>query len=355
MGATLFSPLSLRGVTLRNRIALSPMCQYSARDGYSTDWHLVHLGSRAAGGVGLVLTEACAVTPQGRISPADLGIWEDGQIPGLARLAQFIRAQGAVAGIQLAHGGRKGSIRVPWEGGTPLLPEAGGWPVVGPTAEPFDHGYPTPVPADGTTLAEIVGAFAAAAGRARAAGFEVVEIHAAHGYLLHSFLSPLTNRREDDWGGDFAGRTRLLREVVAAVRQRWPEELPVWVRLSATDWVGGGWGIEDTVVLARQLGKLGVDLVDCSSGGLLPQVAVPVAPGYQVPLAAQVRREAGMATGAVGLITEPMQAEAIVGQGQADVVLIGRQLLREPHWPLRAARELGVEGPWPNQYLRARL
>lgn len=354
MESGLFSPLTLRSVTLRNRIALSPMCQYSAREGHATDWHLVHLGARAAGGAGLVFTEACAVTPEGRISPADLGLWEDAHIAGLARLTAFVRAQGAVPGIQLAHAGRKASTDVPWQGGRPLSPAQGGWRVVGPTDEPFDNGYPTPVALTDGELAAIVEAFAAAARRAQAAGFAVVEIHAAHGYLLHSFLSPLVNRRTDRWGGDVSGRVRLLEEVVRAVRGQWPAELPLFVRLSASDWVEGGWGIDDTVELAGRLARLGVDVVDCSSGGARPGVAIPAAPGYQVPFAERVRREAGVASAAVGLITEPAQAEAIVSEGRADLVLLGRQLLREPMWPLRAAHELGVEGPWAVQYLRGR-
>lgn len=354
MESMLFSPLTLRGVTLRNRIAVSPMCQYSAREGQATDWHLVHLGARAAGGAGLVLTEACAVAPQGRISPADLGVWDDAQVAGLARLTEIIRSQGAVPGIQLAHAGRKASTAVPWEGGGPLAPAQGGWEVVGPAEEPFDAGHPTPHALTAGEIGRIVGAFAAAARRARLAGFEVVEIHAAHGYLLHSFLSPLTNRRSDGWGGDEAGRTRLLTEVVTAVRGEWPAGLPLWVRVSATDWVEGGWGIDDTVALAGKLAPLGADLVDCSSGGLLPRAAIPATPGYQVPFAERVRRKVAVATGAVGLISEPAQAEAIVREGRADVVLLGRQFLREPTWPLRAARELGVDGPWPVQYLRAR-
>ncbi len=354
MKSMLFTPLTLRGVTLRNRIVLSPMCQYSAQEGQASDWHLVHLGARAAGGAGLVFTEACAVSPQGRISPADLGIWDDSHIPALARLTAFIRAQGAVAGIQLAHAGRKASTQVPWRGGRPLTPAEGGWEPVGPTAVPFDQGYPVPRVASAAELEGIVEAFAAAAARACEAGFQVVEIHAAHGYLVHSFLSPLTNRRSDAWGDGFNGRLRLLAQIVQEVRGRWPAELPLFVRVSASDWVEGGWSADDTVALARSLAPLGVDLVDCSSGGLLPGVTIPAAPGYQVPFAERVRREAQVAAGAVGLITEPVQAEAIVSEGRADLVFLGRQLLREPSWPLRAARELGVEGPWPVQYLRAR-
>jgi 2,4-dienoyl-CoA reductase-like NADH-dependent reductase (Old Yellow Enzyme family) len=352
----LFSPLELRGVVLRNRIVVSPMCQYSAVEGAATDWHLVHLGARAAGGAALVMAEASAVEARGRISPEDLGIWDERHVEPLRRIATFIAAQGAVAGIQLAHAGRKASTRTPWLGGGPLAPARGGWAVVGPSPVPFDDGYPTPEPLDEAGLAAVVAAFADAARRARSAGFEVVEIHAAHGYLLHEFLSPLSNRRADGYGGDLAGRSRLLREVVAAVRTVWPAELPLFVRISATDWAADGWDVDEAVELARDLGSLGVDLVDCSSGGLVPGVRIPVAPGYQVPFAARLRREAGIATGAVGMITEPAQADAIVREGNADLVIMARQLLREPAWPLRAAHELGHDelAPWPKPYLRAK-
>lgn len=351
----LFSPLSLRGVTLRNRIALSPMCQYSAQDGMATDWHLVHLGARALGGAGLILAEATAVVPEGRISPQDLGIWKDEQVGPLARVVRFIREHGAVAGIQLAHAGRKASSARPWEGGAPLGPEAGGWfPVRGASPIPFAEGYPTPEPLDTEELAGIADAFGKGAERALDAGFQLLEIHGAHGYLLHSFLSPLSNRRTDDYGGSFENRTRLLREVVVGVRRVWPPELPLFLRISCTDWVEGGWRPDDSVALARMVGPLGVDLVDCSSGGGHPAAAPPVGPGYQTPFAERIRREAGILTGAVGLITDPVQADRIVRSGQADLVLLGRQLLREPAWPLRAARELGQKIEWPVQYLRAR-
>jgi 2,4-dienoyl-CoA reductase-like NADH-dependent reductase (Old Yellow Enzyme family) len=350
----LFSPLSLRSVVLRNRIAVSPMCQYSAADGRANDWHLVHLGARAAGGAGLVLTEATAVEARGRISAADLGLWEDAQVEPLARIARFLREQGAAAGVQLAHAGRKASTRPPWEGGSPVPAAEGGWTPVGPSALAFSEGHPVPEALDAHGLAGVVEAFAAAARRALQAGFQVVELHGAHGYLLHEFLSPLSNRRTDRYGGSFENRTRLAREVVAAVRTAWPEPLPLLVRLSATDWVDGGWTVDESVELARDLRGLGVDLVDVSSGGLVPGASVPTGPGYQAAFAERLRREAGIATGAVGMITSPAQADHVVRSGQADLVLLARELLRDPHFPLRAARVLGQEGPWPRQYLRAR-
>lgn len=350
----LFSPLTLRDVTLRNRIAVSPMCQYSCTDGFATDWHLVHLGARAVGGAGLVLAEATAVLPEGRISPHDLGLWRDEHVEPLARVARFVRAQGAAPGLQLAHAGRKASAARPWDGGRPIAPADGGWPVVGPSALPWDDGWPAPAALDEAGIARVIEAFARAAERALAAGFEVLEVHAAHGYLLHAFLSPLTNRRDDRWGGDLAGRARLLEAVVDAVRARWPARLPLLVRISASDWAPGGLDGDAAVEVARRLAARGVDLVDCSSGGAVPTAKIPVGPGFQVPFAARVRAEAGVASGAVGLITEPAQADAIVRDGQADLVLLARELLRDPHWPLRAARELGHEGPWPAQYLRAR-
>lgn len=353
--SALFSPFRLRSLTLRNRIAVSPMCQYSSADGFATDWHLVHLGARAVGGAGLVLSEATAVVPEGRISPQDLGIWSDAHVEGLARVTRFVRAQGAVAGIQLAHAGRKASTSPPWTGGRRVPPDAGGWTPVGPDARPFRDGE-LPVP-HALTLDEVRGvvdAFVAATHRALAAGFEVIELHAAHGYLLHAFLSPLTNARTDAYGGDFAGRTRLLLEVTDAVRAALPDALPLLVRISASDWMAGGWTPDDSVALARLLAPRGVDLIDCSSGGAVPGARIAVGPGYQVPFAERVRREAGIATGAVGLITDPAQAEAIVRDGQADLVLLARELLRDPHWPLRAAAALGVELAWPVQYERAK-
>jgi 2,4-dienoyl-CoA reductase-like NADH-dependent reductase (Old Yellow Enzyme family) len=355
MTSGLLSPLALRSVELRNRLGMSPMCQYSAVDGRANDWHLVHLASRAVGGVGLVLVEATGVEPRGRISAADLGLWEDGQVEPLARVARAVEGAGAAAGIQLAHAGRKASVRVPWDqAGAPRLPADGGWVPVGPSPIPFAEGHHAPEPLGEPGIAAVVAAFASAARRALAAGFRVVEVHAAHGYLLHQFLSPLSNRREDRWGGSFENRTRLAREVVAAVRREWPERLPLLVRVSCTDWVEGGWDLAQTVELARQLRSLGVDLVDCSSGGTSPSARVALGPGYQVAFAEAVRREAGVPTAAVGLITAPEQADQVVRSGQADLVLLGRQLLREPYFPLRAGAALGQPAPWPPQYLRAR-
>ena len=349
----LFAPLSLREVTLGNRIAVSPMCQYSAVDGVANDWHLVHLGARAVGGAGLVLTEAVSVSPEGRISPQDLGLWHDGQIDGLARITRFVRAQGAVSGTQLAHAGRKASARRPWEGNGSVLPADGGWQPIGPTTEPFGPEFAVPAAVTQDDLRRIIADFASAAARALAAGFELVEVHGAHGYLVHEFLSPLSNTRTDEYGGSFANRTRLLREIVAAVRQVWPERLPLIVRLSCTDWTPGGWDPEQTVALVRELAGLGVDLVDCSSGGNVASAQMPLGPGYQTAFAAQVRRDAGVATGAVGLITSPQQADHIIRTGQADLVLLAREMLRDPHWPLHAAQALGQAVPWPPQYVRA--
>jgi 2,4-dienoyl-CoA reductase-like NADH-dependent reductase (Old Yellow Enzyme family) len=351
----LFTPITIRGVELRNRIVVSPMCQYSSTDGFANDWHFVHLGARAVGGAALVMAEATAVTPEGRISPSDLGIWKDEHVEGLARITRFVEQRGAVAGIQLAHAGRKASTAPPWEGGRPVGPEGGGWsPLLAPSAIPFGDGYPVPVALDAAGIARVVKAFADAARRSLDAGFRVAEIHAAHGYLLHEFLSPLGNRRDDDYGGSLDGRTRLTREVVDAVRAVWPERYPLFVRFSASDWVDGGWTLDESVELARRLLPLGVDLVDCSSGGIVPGVRIPSAPGYQTGFAERIRREAGIATGAVGLITTAEQADATIREGRADVVFLARALLRDPHWPLRAARQLGHAGPWPVQYLRAR-
>ncbi len=331
------------------------MCQYSAVDGRANDWHLVHLGARAVGGAALVLFEATAVEPRGRISPGDLGLWEDAQIEPLARIVRFVEAQGAVAGLQLAHAGRKASVRAPWDhGGAPLASGDGGWTPVAPSPVPVADGYPVPPALDAGELAGVVRAFAAAARRAAAAGFRAVEVHAAHGYLLHQFLSPLSNRREDAWGGSLEHRTRLTREVVAAVRAEWPERLPLLVRISATDWADGGWDADQSVALARMLLPLGVDLVDVSSGGLVPHAKVPVGPGYQTAFAERIRREAGIRTGAVGMISSPEQADHVIRTGQADLVLLAREFLRDPYFPLRAARALGQDGPWPKQYLRAR-
>ncbi|MBJ6762876.1 NADH:flavin oxidoreductase/NADH oxidase [Myxococcaceae bacterium JPH2] len=354
MSSFLFTPLTLRGLTLRNRIVVSPMCQYSSEDGFANDWHQVHLGSRAVGGAGLVLTEATAVEAIGRISPKDLGLWKDAQVERLARINAFMLAQGAAVGVQLAHAGRKASTAPPWEGQGAVPPEAGGWRPVSASGEPFDTGSPVPETLDAAGIARVVQAFADAAGRALEAGFQVAEVHAAHGYLLHEFLSPRTNARADRYGGTFENRTRLLLDVVRAVRSRWPESMPVFVRLSATDWVENGWTVEDSVALAKRLAPEGVDLVDCSSGGLIPGVKVPVGPGYQTPLAERVRRDAGVLTGAVGMIRSAMQAEHVLRTGQADVVILARELLRDPYWPLRAARQLKEDVAWPPQYARAK-
>ncbi len=348
---SLFTPFVQRGLTLRNRIAVSPMCQYSATDGLPDDWHLVHLGSRAAGGAALVIAEATAVSAEGRISAHDVGLWNDAQRDAWRPITRFIDSQGAVAGVQLAHAGRKASAQRPWEGGGPLT--EGAWTTVAPSAIPLDDGWHTPVALDQAGLRKVVDDFRRAAERALTAGFRLVEIHGAHGYLLHQFLSPLSNRRDDAYGGSFENRTRLLREVVSAVREVWPAELPLWVRISATDWHEGGWDIEQSVRLARELPALGVDLIDVSSGGLVPHVKIPLGPGYQVPFAARVRREAGIATAAVGLITEPEQAERIVAQGDADMVLIARESLRDPYFPRRAAEVLGAKIEAPAQYRRA--
>ncbi len=347
----LLSPLAIRGVTLRNRIAMAPMCQYVAHEGFASDWHLVHLGSRAVGGVGLVIVEATAVTRDGRITPGDLGIWDDAHAEPLARIARFLNSQGAVPGIQLAHAGRKASCRVPFEGGASLkTPAEGGWTVVGPSPIPFAEGDPVPVPLDEAGLDEIVVAFVAGARRAIRAGFRVIEIHAAHGYLLHEFLSPLSNQRNDAYGGSLANRMRLPLRVAEAVRAAIPAEAALFVRISATDWVEGGWDLPQSVELARALKPLGVDLIDCSSGALVPRATIPVAHGFQVPFARQIREQAGIATGAVGLITEPHHADEIVTGGDADLVLLGRELLREPYWALKAEQTLGAEPHWALSY-----
>ena len=350
----LFSPLQLRDVRLRNRIGVSPMCQYSSEDGFANDWHLVHLGSRAVGGAGLVIAEATAVVPEGRISPQDLGLWKDEQIEMLARIFRFVEAQGAVPGIQLAHAGRKASTPPPWEDDASVGVSEGGWrPIYAPTAEAFDEGDIVPEEIDAAGIRRVVDAFAAAAQRAEAAGVKLVEIHAAHGYLLHEFLSPLVNRRTDEYGGSFENRTRALRETVEAVRRVWPERYPLIVRISATDWMPGGWDIEEAVQLGRVLKSLGVDMIDCSSGGAVPNAKIPVGPGYQVQFAERIRREAEIATAAVGLITEAEQANEIITSGRADIVLLARELLRKPYWPLHAAAQLGADTQPPIQYARA--
>lgn len=353
MTTPLFSSFQLRELTFANRIGVSPMCQYSSVDGFATDWHLVHLGARAQGGAGLVIVEASAVTPEGRISSGDLGIWKDEHIPALRRITEFLHSQGAHAGIQLAHAGRKGSMTVPFHGERLLGRGEGGWTPVAPSAIAFSDSYAVPAALDKSGMDAVVKAFADAARRARKAGFDVVEIHSAHGYLLHEFLSPLSNQRTDEYGGSFENRTRLLLQVVDAVRGAWPQNLPVLVRISATDWVEGGWTIDDSVALAKLLKEHGVDLVDCSSGGNVAHAKIPVAPGYQVQFAARIRREAGIATAAVGMITEPVQANRIVAEGEADMVLLAREMLRDPYWAVHAAAALNEPASWPVQYLRA--
>jgi 2,4-dienoyl-CoA reductase-like NADH-dependent reductase (Old Yellow Enzyme family) len=350
----LFDSLTIREVKFANRVFVSPMCQYSSDDGYANDWHFVHLGTRAVGGAGLVLTEATAVLPEGRISPQDLGIWADGHVDMLSRIVSFIHEQGSIPGMQLAHAGRKASTRPPWEGQGSIPEHEGGWKkVVAPSALAFADTYPMPRALTTGGIQEVVSAFAAAARRACQAGFRVIEIHAAHGYLIHEFLSPLSNRREDDYGGSFENRTRLCREIVAAVRSAWPKELPLFVRISATDWIDGGWNIDESVKLAGQLKRMGVDLVDCSSGGNAPHAKIPVGPGYQTAFAERIRREAEIMTGAVGMITSAVQAEHIIRTEQADAVIMAREFLRDPYWPLQAARELDQPIAWPVQYLRA--
>src|ERR1700730_10800035 len=353
--AHLFDPLTIRDLRFANRVFVSPMCEYSSSDGYANDWHFVHLGSRAVGGAGLVMTEATAVLPEGRISPQDLGIWADEHIETLGRIVRFINEQGSIAGMQLAHAGRKASTRRPWEEPSGKIPESeGGWKkVVAPSAIPFTDTYPMPQALTPNGIQEVIAAFAAAARRACQAGFRVLEIHGAHGYLIHEFLSPLSNRREDDYGGSFENRTRLCREIVAAVRSAWPKELPLFLRISATDWVDGGWDIQQSVKLAGELNPMGVDLIDCSSGGNVPHAKIPVGPGYQVAFAERIRRETGIMTGAVGMITSPVQAEHIIRTEQADAVIMAREFLRDPYWALRAARELEQPIAWPVPYLRA--
>jgi 2,4-dienoyl-CoA reductase-like NADH-dependent reductase (Old Yellow Enzyme family) len=350
----LFDSFTIRDLEFSNRVFVSPMCEYSSVDGYANDWHLVHLGSRAVGGAGLVLTEATAVLPEGRISPQDLGIWKDEHVHALKRIVSFIHAQGSIAGMQLAHAGRKASTRRPWEGDGVVPETEGGWNnVMAPSAIPFADNYPTPQALTVDGIQQVVRAFADAARRACDAGFRVIEIHAAHGYLIHEFLSPLSNHRDDNYGGSFENRTRLIREIVTAVRSSWPKAAPLFVRISASDWVEGGWDLEQSIELAHSLNQLGVDLIDCSSGGTVPHAKIPAGPGYQTPFAQRIRHEAEILTGAVGMITSPVQAEQIIGTGQADAILMAREFLRDPYWPLRAATELGQSITWPVQYLRA--
>ncbi len=355
--AILFSPLKLRGTEFKNRIFVSPMCQYSSQDGLATDWHFVHLGSRAVGGAALVMVEATAVSPEGRISPQDSGLWSDAHAEAFAKITRFVKEQGSVPGIQLAHAGRKASTPPPWEKGQGRLvrPEDGGWMPIAPSAIPFDAGYPGPREMTLRDIRLVAAQFGEAAGRALNAGFDLLELHFAHGYLVHEFLSPLSNRREDAYGGSFENRARLSIEIARAVRETWPDRLPLFVRLSATDWVKGGWDLESSIELSRRLKAEGVDLIDCSSGALVPHAQIPAGPGYQVPFAAAIRREVAIPTAAVGFITDPAQAETILATGQADAVFLARALLRDPYWPLHAARALGADVPWPKQYERAKV
>jgi 2,4-dienoyl-CoA reductase-like NADH-dependent reductase (Old Yellow Enzyme family) len=353
MTQPLFSPFQLRSVPFANRIGVSPMCQYSSEDGFANDWHMVHLGSRAQGGAGMIMLEASAVVPEGRISIADLGIWKDEHIPALEHIARFIHSQGVRAGIQLAHAGRKGSMSQPFTGERLLGPNEGGWLPVAPSALAFSETYAVPQALDKAGIDAVVEGFRKAARRAFKAGFDLVEIHAAHGYLIHQFLSPLSNHRTDEYGGSFENRTRLALEVVGAVRAEWPAHLPLFVRISATDWADGGWTPDESVALARLFREHGVDLIDVSTGGQVPNAKIPVAPGFQVEFAARIRREAGIPTAAVGLITEPAQANQIVAAGEADLVFLARETLRDPYWPVHAAAALGEPASWPAQYLRA--
>jgi 2,4-dienoyl-CoA reductase-like NADH-dependent reductase (Old Yellow Enzyme family) len=352
--ARLFTPLTLRDVVLKNRIAVSPMCQYSSTDGFANDWHLVNLGSRAVGGAALVMTEATAVSPEGRISPQDLGIWSDDHVPGLKRITQFIREQNAVPGIQLAHAGRKASTPQPWKGSAWIPVEQGGWKTVAPSPIPFSPQYDTPIEMTTDAIKKVITDYTAAARRALNAGFQVAEIHAAHGYLINEFLSPLANKRSDSYGGSFHNRIRLLLETVRAVRAVWPAKLPLFVRLSCVDWVDGGWTLDDSIALARELRDCGVDMIDCSSGGMVPDAKIPAAPGYQVPFAERIRKEAQIPTGAVGIIITPEQAEEIIADGKADIVLMAREMLRDPYFPLHASAALDHDVQWPVQYERAK-
>ena len=352
--ALLFEPISIRSVQLKNRIAVSPMCEYSGEDGFSNDWHLVHLGSRAVGGAGLIISEACAVAPEGRITAYDIGIWKEEHITNLKRITDFIKSQGAVAGIQLAHAGRKASCAQPWKGGHQIAIEAGGWQVVAPSPVPFKEGTMIPVELSKEAIRQLIADFTHAAQRAWKAGFQVVEIHAAHGYLLHEFYSPLSNFRTDEYGGSFENRIRLLVEIIQSVQTVWPAELPLFVRISSSDWIEGGWGIEDSVKLAQKLKSIGVDLIDCSSGGNIGHANIPVGPGYQVAFAKQIKEEAGILTGAVGMITDAHQAETILANGEADLILLAREFLRDPYFPLHAASLLKQDLPWPVQYERAK-
>ncbi len=355
MASALFSPLTIKSITLKNRLAISPMCQYSAVNGFANDWHLVHLGSRASGGAALIIQEATSVSPEGRISPEDLGLWKDEQIEKMQQINRFIVSQNSVPGIQLAHAGRKASAASPWNGGRKVAIENGGWNTVAPSAIPFYDTDPVPVALDLDGIQKVIADFKSATKRAVQAGFQVMEIHAAHGYLMHQFLSPLSNTRTDAYGGSFENRIRLTLEIVAAVQAEWPENLPLFVRISATDWAEGGWNLQESIALSKILKEKGVDLIDASSGGAVTQQQIPVGPNYQVPFAESIKKEVGILTGAVGLITEAAQAEEIVASGKADLVLVARESLRDPNLGLTFAHELKAEIAWPKQYERAKL
>jgi len=351
----LFSPLKIKSITLKNRIGISPMCQYSAEDGFTNDWHLVHLGSRAVGGAALIIAEACAVVPEGRISPSDIGIWKDEHVENLQRITHFIESHGAVPAIQLAHAGRKASCNTPWKRGDYLNENEGGWKIVGPSALAFKEWAPIPHVLSISEIKMIIDAFKSAAQRSLKAGFKVIEIHAAHGYLIHQFLSPLSNVRDDEYGGSFENRIRLLIEIVEAIQNTWPKELPLFVRISATDWTENGWDIDESIELAKILKNIGVDLIDTSTGGNIAHAKIPIGPGYQVAFAKKIKEATGILTSAVGIITNPSQAEAILKNNEADLILIGRESLRNPYFPRQAAVELNVADEWPLQYQRAKM
>lgn len=351
----LFTPLNIKNIEFKNRIAISPMCQYSAVDGFANDWHLVHLGSRAVGGAGLIMQEATAVSPEGRITPSDLGLYKEGHIEKMKSIAKFIHQNDAIAGVQLAHAGRKASCSIPWNGGNQLKERDGGWQTVAPSAIAFNPEDEAPQELDANGIQKVIADFKIAAGRAYQAGYDVIEIHAAHGYLIHQFLSPLSNHRTDNYGGSFENRIRLLLEIVEAVKTVWPSDLPLFVRISATDWAEGGWNPDDAVKFSILLKRNGVDLIDCSSGGMVPHAKIPIAPGYQVAFAERIRKEASILTGAVGLITDAQQAEDILEKGQADLILIARASLRDPYFGLNAARILNDDIDWPLQYARAKI
>jgi 2,4-dienoyl-CoA reductase-like NADH-dependent reductase (Old Yellow Enzyme family) len=350
---SLFSPLKIRRTVLKNRIAVSPMCQYSAEDGMPSDWHFVHYGSFAAGGASLIIQEATTVSPEGRISDGDLGIWSEEHMKSLMKITSFIETHNCIPGIQLAHAGRKASTYTPWKGEGEVRIKDGGWETLAPSPEPFSDNYPVPKEMDSDDIKKVISDFAAAAKRSMEAGYKIIELHMAHGYLVHQFYSPLSNKRNDEYGGSFENRTRLAVEIAAAVRNVLPADFPLFVRISCTDWADGGWNIEDSVCLAKLLKEKGVDLIDCSSGGAVPKAIIPLAPGYQVQFAEKIRKEAEIMTGAVGMITEPAQADEIIRNGKSDIVLLAREMLRNPHWPLKASKELKAETDIPNQYKRA--